>query len=216
MLVSILDTPLWSNGNVVASSAGGPCSIPGRANFLVEVFRWCLLNCKTNARKFGPHSSPVIIWPSWTSENASLRFRTAMVSVWPHGRPTWPSLREQWVKFLTFTIFHLDCLFSAKFHWCLSDTFRIMIFLLEIETYFQNLSPRTRLVIQRTDERKSSRVRISSRQDPHLMMGVDSTPETLCEKHFRQWILSNKCMLQIKHHCHKPFDLQKFFSKKIR
>ena len=26
---------------------------------------------------------------------------------------------------------------------------------------------------------------------------IHSTPETLCEKHFRQWILSNKFMLQI-------------------
>ena len=30
----------------------------------------------------------------------------------------------------------------------------------------------------------------------HLKTGVDSTPKT-CEKHFRQWILSNKFMLQI-------------------
>ena len=35
----------------------------------------------------------------------------------------------------------------------------------------------------------------------------DSTLETLCEKHFRQWIPSNKFMLQIKHNCHKPFEL---------
>ena len=28
--------------------------------------------------------------------------------------------------------------------------------------------------------------------NPHLKTGVDSTPETLCEKHFRQWILSKK------------------------
>ena len=37
-------------------------------------------------------------------------------------------------------------------------------------------------------------------------MGIESTPETLCEKHARQWILSNKFMLQIKHNCHKPFE----------
>ena len=43
--------------------------------------------------------------------------------------------------------------------------------------------------------------------NPHLKTGVDSTPETLCEKHFRQWIPSNKFMLQIEHHCHKPFEL---------
>ena len=41
----------------------------------------------------------------------------------------------------------------------------------------------------------------------HLKTGVDSTLETLCEKHFIQWIPSNKFMLQIKHHCHKPFEL---------
>ena len=28
--------------------------------------------------------------------------------------------------------------------------------------------------------------------NPHLKTGVESTPETLCEKYFRQWILSNK------------------------
>ena len=44
--------------------------------------------------------------------------------------------------------------------------------------------------------------------NPHLKTGVDSTPETLCEKDFRQWIPFNKFMLQIKHHCHKPFELQ--------
>ena len=27
---------------------------------------------------------------------------------------------------------------------------------------------------------------------PHLKTGVESTPETLCKKHFRQWILSDK------------------------
>ena len=46
----------------------------------------------------------------------------------------------QWVKFLTSTIFHLDCSFlvpippiitkhTEKFHWCLSDIFWVMIFL---------------------------------------------------------------------------------------
>ena len=33
--------------------------------------------------------------------------------------------------------------------------------------------------------------------NPHLKTGEDSTPETLCEKHFRQWIQSNKFMLEI-------------------
>ena len=41
----------------------------------------------------------------------------------------------------------------------------------------------------------------------HLKMGVDSSPKMLCEKDFRQWIQSNKFILQIKHHCHKPFEL---------
>ena len=45
----------------------------------------------------------------------------------------------------------------------------------------------------------------------HLKTGVDSTPETLYEKHFRQWILYNKFMLQIKHHCHKPFELHRIY-----
>ena len=45
--------------------------------------------------------------------------------------------------------------------------------------------------------------------NPHLKTGVDSTPETLREKHSRQWTQSNKFMLQIKHHCDKPFEVQK-------
>ena len=39
-------------------------------------------------------------------------------------------------------------------------------------------------------------------------MGVNSTPEMLCEKHFRQWTHSNKFMLQVKQHWHKSFKLQ--------
>ena len=42
--------------------------------------------------------------------------------------------------------------------------------------------------------------------NPHLKTGVDSTPES-CKKHYRQWILSNKFILQIKYHCHKHFEL---------
>ena len=38
--------------------------------------------------------------------------------------------------------------------------------------------------------------------NPHLKTGVDSTPGTLCEKHFRQWIPSNKFMLQDSLYCH--------------
>ena len=34
--------------------------------------------------------------------------------------------------------------------------------------------------------------------NPHLKMGIDSTPETLYERHFRQWIPSNKFMLHTK------------------
>ena len=48
--------------------------------------------------------------------------------------------------------------------------------------------------------------------NPHLETGVDSTPET-CEKHFKQWISSNKFMLQIKHPCHKPFELHGMTSR---
>ena len=52
--------------------------------------------------------------------------------------------------------------------------------------------------------------------NPHLKTGVDSASETLCEKHFRQWTQSSKFMLQIKHHCHKPFELHyNILSRKI-
>ena len=50
---------------------------------------------------------------------------------------------------------------------------------------------------------------------PHLKTGVDSTPEPLCKKYFRQWILSNKFMLQIKHHCHKPFEFLSFGARHV-
>ena len=54
--------PLWSRGNIVASHAAGPGSIPGRVNLLVKDFSGGFLNRKTNVKKFGPHSSSVIIW----------------------------------------------------------------------------------------------------------------------------------------------------------
>ena len=56
--------PLWSRGNIFISQAAGPGSIPGRVTFLVEFFSGFSLNLKTNVRKFGSHSSPVIIWSS--------------------------------------------------------------------------------------------------------------------------------------------------------
>ena len=31
--------------------------------------------------------------------------------------------------------------------------------------------------------------------NPRLKTGVDSTPEILCEKHFRQWTQTNKFMI---------------------
>ena len=58
-------TPLWSRGDILTSHAADPGSIPGRVNFLVEVFPGFSLNHKTNVRKFGPNSSSVNIWPSY-------------------------------------------------------------------------------------------------------------------------------------------------------
>ena len=56
-------------GNIVTSHAKGSGSIPGQISFLVEVFSGAFLNRKTNIRKFGPHSSPVIICPSYVIQN---------------------------------------------------------------------------------------------------------------------------------------------------
>ena len=67
--------PLWSRGDIVTSHAAGQGSIPCRVNFLVEIFSESFSNCKTNVRKFGPHSSPAIIWPS-----DIIRLRTVTVS----------------------------------------------------------------------------------------------------------------------------------------
>ena len=63
---SVIDHRWWWRGNIVTSHAAGPGLIPGRVNFLVEVFPGFSLNPKTDVRKFGSHSSPVIIWPSYT------------------------------------------------------------------------------------------------------------------------------------------------------
>ena len=39
--------------------------------------------------------------------------------------------------------------------------------------------------------------------NPHLKI---QHPKHCVKKHFIKWIPSNKFMLQIKHHCHKPFE----------
>ena len=54
-----------SMGNIVTSHAAGNGSIPGRMNFLVDVFPGFSLNRKTDVRKLGSNSSPVILWPSY-------------------------------------------------------------------------------------------------------------------------------------------------------
>ena len=56
--------------------------------YLVEVFLGFSLNRKANFRIFWPHSSPVIIWPSYI-----IRLRTATVS--DHSSSTWPSLNNK-------------------------------------------------------------------------------------------------------------------------
>ena len=66
-----------SNSNHIASYAAGPGSIPGRVNFLVQVFPEVFLNIKTNVRQCGPHSSPGIIWLS--SEIMFIHLCTATV-----------------------------------------------------------------------------------------------------------------------------------------
>ena len=64
-----------------------PGSIPCRVSFLVEVFLRFSLNRETNVRKFGLHSSPIIIWTSYI-----IRLRTATVS--DLSCSTWPSLNK--------------------------------------------------------------------------------------------------------------------------
>ena len=67
--------------NVVSSNPAVPGSITSRVNFLFEVFPVFFLNCKTNFRKFRPHSSPVIIWLSLSSKNILfIRLRTSTMS----------------------------------------------------------------------------------------------------------------------------------------
>ena len=57
--------PLWSMGNIVTSHAAGRGSIPYLDYSWWRFFPGFPLNRKTNVRKFGPHSYPVIIWPSY-------------------------------------------------------------------------------------------------------------------------------------------------------
>ena len=74
--------------SIVTSHAAGTGSIPRRVTFLVEFFLGFCLKRKTNFKKFRPHSSPVIIWPSYI-----IRLRTATVS--DHSCSTCPSLNNK-------------------------------------------------------------------------------------------------------------------------
>ena len=62
----LIRSPLWSGGNVASLSL----TQPSRIRSPVGSFSWLRfslgfsLNCKTNVRKFRPHSSSGIIWPS--------------------------------------------------------------------------------------------------------------------------------------------------------
>ena len=60
-------SPLWSRGNIATSQAAGPGSIPGRVNFLFDVFSGFSLNRLTNVRKFGPHHMAIIYHPNYMS-----------------------------------------------------------------------------------------------------------------------------------------------------
>ena len=83
-IAGLFRPPLWSRGNIVNSHPAGPGSIPGWVSFLVEVFPGFSLNRKTNVTKFGPHSIPVIIWPSYI-------IRPLTATVFDHRCSTWPS-----------------------------------------------------------------------------------------------------------------------------
>ena len=73
-------------------SPEGPGSIPGLVFILVEVSPGFSLNCKTNVRKSGPHSSSGIIWPSYIIRIIFIRLWTATVSDLTCS--TWPSLNN--------------------------------------------------------------------------------------------------------------------------
>ena len=45
---------------------------------------------------------------------------------------------------------------------------------------------------------------------PHLKIGVDPTPKTLCKKQMKHWTQSNECILLIKHCCHKSLKLHQY------
>ena len=86
LIVSYNNSPKLNQ--IVASYPAGPGSIPGRVNFLVEVFLDFFLNCKTNLKKCRPHSSPGITWPSLPSKPYSSvygRRRSPTLST-VHGR----------------------------------------------------------------------------------------------------------------------------------
>ena len=91
--------PLWSRGNIVTSHADGVGSIPVGSVSWLRIFPRFSLNRKINFRKFGPHSSPVIIWPSYIIQKPYIvSLRTTTIS--HYSCRTWPSLsdkqQQQW------------------------------------------------------------------------------------------------------------------------
>ena len=79
-------SPLWARSNIVTSHAAGPGSIPGGSISWLRFFP----GCKTNVRKLGPHSSPVIIYHP---NHIIIRLLTVTVS--DHSCSTWPSLTNK-------------------------------------------------------------------------------------------------------------------------
>ena len=65
LLHMLIWPPLLSRGNIITSHAMGPGSIPSQVISWLRSFLGFSLSHKTNVRKFGPHSSPVITWPSY-------------------------------------------------------------------------------------------------------------------------------------------------------
>ena len=80
-------TRTLKRGNIVTCHAAGPGSIPGRVNFVIEVFLWFSLDRKVNVRKFDHIRRRLSYGNHISSKPCIIRLRIS----------TWPSLNDKQV-----------------------------------------------------------------------------------------------------------------------
>ena len=86
-------TPLWSRGNIVIFHAAGPSSIPGRVNFLVEIFPGFSLTVRQISGNLGRIRPRFSYGHHLSSKPYIISQRTATIS--DYSCSTWPSLNNK-------------------------------------------------------------------------------------------------------------------------